>query len=408
MDDSLLKSIAGKYGTPLYVYDGDLVLERCRQFKNAFKGFPVKVKFCYAVKANTSLAILKLIQNQGFGADVVSAGELDAALNAGFKPSDIIYTSNSKSDEDIKAAVKAKINITIDNAAEIEAVEKAGGRKVAFRVNPDVDAKTHPKVSTALSGSKFGLHFTNDIAFNAVKKAVQAGLQPVGIHCHIGSNIKDATAFTEAAGKMMDFAVRLKKELDIKLDFIDFGGGLGVQYKDEIAFTPEQFAGAYKSAVAEGVKKLGYAPEAWFEPGRFIVAEAGIVLAKVNNVKETPAKKFVNVDCGFNVLVRPAMYDAYHKVGVVGKNGEQETYDIAGYLCESGDILAKDRALPKVVKGDLIKIQNAGAYGFSMASNYNSQPLPAEVLVKGGKAHLIRKRQTIKDLYERQLTHSDL
>jgi len=408
MDDSTLRKLAFRHGTPLYVYDGNLIVERCRQFKKAFDGYPAKVRFCYAVKANTNLAILTLIRKQGYGADVVSGGELDAALKAGFAPDGIIYTSNSKTEGEIKAAVKAGIKITADNLADISLVKSAGGRKIAFRVNPDVEANTHPKISTALRDSKFGLHFQDDMAFKAVKKAIDAGLSPSGIHCHIGSNIKDSGAFTEAAEKMMAFAKKLKDELDVKLSFIDLGGGLGVQYKDEKTLAPEEFSAASKKVVSDGIKKLGYAPEIWFEPGRFIVAEAGVVLAKVNSVKETPAKKFANVDCGFNTLIRPAMYDAYHKVRVLGKKGESETYNIAGNLCESGDILAKERALPRIERGDIIVIQNAGAYGFSMASNYNSQPLPAEALVRGGRAMIIRERQNIKDLYLRQKSPSGL
>jgi len=407
MDDSLLVKLAGKYGTPLYVYDGDLVQARCRGFREAFRVFPAEVKCLYAVKANSNLAVLRLIQREGYGADVVSQGELDAALKSGFRPEDIVYTSNSKSAADLKAAVEAGVNVTVDNAAEVDMLKRAGGGRIAFRVNPDVDANTHPKISTALRGSKFGLHFEGGIALDAVKKALNLGLDVAGIHCHIGSNVTDMSGFAEAAGRVFDFAVDLK-ELGVELDFIDLGGGLGVKYRDEPAASAGDFAGAYAPVVADGLRRLGYRPQLWFEPGRYIVAEAGVLLARVNSVKKTPERTFINVDAGFNDLIRPAMYDAYHRVRVAGKTGEAGAYDVAGNLCESGDILARDRRLPDTKAGDLIVIENAGAYGYSMASSYNSMPLPAEVLVRGGKAELIRERQSIEEVYIRQKIPEDL
>jgi diaminopimelate decarboxylase len=408
MDDDILKKLAIEHGTPLYVYDGDMIVEHCRRFKEAFNGFPLRVKCCYAAKANTNLAILRLIQRQGYGADIVSSGELDAALKAGFKPQDIIYTSNSKSRSAMMAAVSAGINITADNLADIGLLKACGGKSIAFRVNPDVNANTHPKISTALRGIKFGLHFEADMAFNAIRDARDMGLEVTGIHCHIGSNIKETSAFEEAAHKMIAFALRLKDELGIRLSFIDFGGGLGVRYKDEAVVTPEAFAKAYRNIVADGIGRLGYKPDVWFEPGRYVVAESGQLLLSVISVKQTPERMFINVDGGFNHLIRPAMYDAYHNIRVVGKNDQQETYDIAGPICESGDILGKERRLPKTNAGDLIAVENAGAYGFSMASNYNSKPFPAEVLVRGGRAEVIRERQSNEELYIRQRIPNDL
>ncbi len=408
MQDKRFVELAKKHGTPLYVYDGDRIEAQCISFRKAFEGFPAKTKFCYAVKANTSLAILSLIRRQGFGADIVSVGELDAVLKSGFKPQDIIYNSNSKGESDIAAAIKAGVRMTCCNAEELEAVKGAGGKNIAFRVNPNVDARTHPKISTSLMGSKFGLHFQDDIAFNAARKAQTLGLKVTGIQCHIGSNVKEMGGFQEAAQKMMEFALRLKNELSITLEFIDLGGGLGVRYKDEDVVSVEEFANAYKGIVSEGIKRLGYAPEFWFEPGRYIIAEAGYLIARVNNIKKTPAKSFINVDAGFNDLIRPAMYDAYHRIRVAGKNGEEVMYDIAGNLCESGDVLGRERMLPKTEAGDYVIIENAGAYGFSMASNYNSMPLPAEVLVRKEKAELIRERQAIEEMYVRQKIPKDL
>ncbi|MBD3388543.1 MAG: diaminopimelate decarboxylase [Candidatus Altiarchaeales archaeon] len=408
MDDTMLKDLADEYGTPLYVYDGRIIQARCREFKDSFKELPVEVKCCYAVKANSNLAILALVRDEGFGADIVSAGELDAVLKAGFKPGDIVYTSNSKREEDLKAAVEAGVIITVGNKSEIETLKGVGGDKIAFRVNPDVNAKTHPKISTSLRGSKFGLHFENGIAFDSARKALEMGLKVTGIHCHIGSNVTDMSGFKEAAEKMLEFAATLKDDLDVELEFIDLGGGLGVRYNEEKVTTAGEFAEAYRNIITEGVEKLGYKPTFLFEPGRYVVAESGLLLAKVNSVKETPEKTFINVDAGFNDLLRPAMYDAYHGIRVLGKEGESRRYDVAGNLCESGDILGRDRMLPDVEAGDIIVIENSGAYGYSMSSNYNSMPLPAEVLVRDSKVDLIRERQDVQELYVRQKVPEDL
>ncbi|MBD3260607.1 MAG: diaminopimelate decarboxylase [Candidatus Altiarchaeales archaeon] len=403
MDDELLKSLAKEYGTPLYVYDADLIKHKCRAFKESFKDFPVEVKPCYAVKANTNLNVLKIIEQEGFGADVVSQGELDAVLRSGFQPANVMYTSNSKTESDLRSAVEAKVNVTVGNTDEINVFKKVGGHRIAFRVNPNVDAKTHPKISTALAGSKFGLHFMEGIAEEAVKKALDSSLNVAGIHCHIGSNVGDMSGFVEAGEKMFEFAAKLKYDYNIQLDFIDLGGGLGVRYQNEKVASVNDFAQAYKPLVEAGVEKLGYKPVIWFEPGRYIVAEAGVLLCTVNSIKKTPAKNFINTDAGFNDLVRPAMYDAYHHIRLAGKDGESISYDVAGNLCESGDILGKDRMLPEAEKGDIVVVENGGAYGFSMSSNYNSIPKPAEILVDGGESRLIRRRQSLEQLYEDQV-----
>ncbi|HHQ44683.1 MAG TPA: diaminopimelate decarboxylase [Candidatus Altiarchaeales archaeon] len=404
MDDSVLKKAAEKYGTPLYVYDKAIIDRQCDAFKKAFKGLPWEFGIRYAFKANTNPEILSIIRSHGFGGDIVSIGELEAGLNAGFKPKDLVYTSNSKSREELARALAAGVCITHGNIMECEilneiAKERGVVANVAFRVNPDVDAKTHPKISTGLKGSKFGLHFERNLAFNAFKFAKDLeNINPVGLHCHIGSQITDMSGFADAAGKLIDFAQKLDKELGVRLDFLDFGGGLGVSYDGRPVVGVEEFAGEYKKILADEGGKLSYRPNAFFEPGRYLVAESGVLLTKVNSIKETPYKKFVNVDSGFNTLVRPVMYDAYHPVRVVGKTGGDITYDIAGNLCESGDILAKERNLPKVEVNDIIEIGLAGAYGYSMSSNYNSKPKPAEVLVDGGKIKLIRKRQDLRDV----------
>ena len=411
MEDKLLLKLARRHGTPLYVYDGELIKDRYNRFSSAFK--QLKPRICYAYKANTSLAICSLLRKIGAGADCVSIGEVLTALKVGVNPKDIMYTSNSKTKEELSTALEAGVNITHDNTDELETlaeIAEAKGReaRVSFRVNPDINPKTHPKIATGFRGSKFGLHFENDLAFKAYERALKLKkVNVAGVHCHIGSQIMETEPFVEAAKKMMEFAVRLKRELGLKLEFTDLGGGLGLPYKGG-GLEPETLAKAVTPEIREGFRSLGYEPAIVFEPGRYLVGESGVLLTTVNSVKETPYKKFVNVDCGFNTLMRPVMYDSYHQVRVLGKKGAGETYDIAGNVCESGDILARDRKLPKVMKGDTIAVMDAGAYGMSMASTYNSRPMPAEVLVRGGKTDLIRERWTQEDLYLRQSIPADL
>ncbi|MDD5111094.1 MAG: diaminopimelate decarboxylase [Candidatus Altiarchaeota archaeon] len=413
LGDRLLSSLAGEYGTPLYVYDGKMIAERYDAFYSAFSGRFANVRICYALKANTSLAVCSLLRDLGAGADVVSAGELKTALAAGFSPEDIIYTSNSKSDSDLALAVDAGVIINVDSAGELESLGKiAAGRKktarISFRVNPGVNPKTHPKIATGLAESKFGLHIEGGLALAAYRKAARMKhIAVIGVQAHIGSQIQDAGNFVDSARRLFDFALELKK-IGIALDFIDFGGGLGISYQGAKSLQPEELAKALEPVIRDGFKRLGYRPALVFEPGRYIVAESGILLTRVNSVKKTPYKNFINVDSGFNTLMRPAMYDAYHRVRIVGRKGSSETYDIAGNVCETGDILARDRMLPKARKGDIIAILDTGAYGMSMTSSYNSQTLPAEVLVRGKRADLIRQRGEQDDLYWRQKIPEDL
>lgn len=414
MEDKLLTELAGEYGTPLYVYDGDLIKDTFIEFRKAFEAKYSKVRVCYAVKANSSLAILRILAREGCGADIVSGGELCLVRKAGIRAKNIVYTSNSKTPSELELALDEGVTVTHGNVEELEVLAKLAGDKdkaarVAFRVNPDVSPKTHPKIATGLRNTKFGLHLEGDLAFKAYKKASEIEeVNVVGLHCHIGSQITDAQAFEEAVGKMMDFAARLENELDLTLEFIDVGGGLGISYEGKETLTLIEFADTITTAFKNGLEKLSYEPTLVLEPGRYIVGPAGVLLTTVNSVKKTPYKNFVNVDAGFNTLARPAMYDAYHRVKVLGGSGPPETYDVAGNVCESGDILARDRKLPAVSRGDVVAILDAGAYGFSMASQYNSRPLPAEVLVRSGTSELIRIRKTIEDLTEGQIIPEDL
>ncbi|VVB53741.1 Diaminopimelate decarboxylase [uncultured archaeon] len=410
MDDLLLKALASEHGTPLYVYDGDMIRQRYNTFKNAFETRYSPVKVSYAMKANSSLAVLKIFSSLGAGVDVVSGGELEVALKAGFSAKDILFTSNSKSPWEHELAVRKGAVINVDSVHEIQSLSKVAASlgkkaKVSFRVNPSVNPQTHPKIATGLKNAKFGVPIEDGVALEAYRQAkADSNLKVVGLHTHIGSQILETDSFRDAATRIMDFALQLKKELKIKLKFIDLGGGLGISYKGETNIIgPDDLAAAVVPVVEEGVKKLGYRPELWLEPGRWFVGPSGELIARVNSLKKTPDKKYANVNAGFNVLIRPAMYDSFHRVRVLGKLGEEETYDIAGNICESGDILAKDRKLPQIQEDDIICLMDAGAYGFAMASNYNSWPLPAEVLVEAGKGRLIRQRGTTKDLLRNQI-----
>ncbi len=413
---TVLTDIANRFKTPLYVYDECRIRENYRTFYRAFKNRYHGIKVLYAYKANTNLAICKILQNEGAGADVVSPGELKTALHVGVKPEDIIFTNNSKGQDELKTAVDAGAVINIDSIDELKLLgdiltELGKNSRISFRINPEIDPKTHPKISTGMRNSKFGIHIEKDIAFNAYKTAKGMGnIKIAGIHTHIGSQIMDTGVFAETAERIMEFVLRLKNELGIELEFVDLGGGLGIPYHGESAPSPEDMARVVVPVIQKWTKKIDYEPQLWLEPGRCIVGNAGILLCRVQGVKKTPSKNFVNVDAGFNTLLRPAMYDAYHKVNVIGKENEEqsERYDIAGNVCESGDILAGDRMLPEVREGDIIAIFDVGAYGFSMSSQYNSRPRPAEILIRERSVEIIRERETIDDIFAGQRIPDDL
>lgn len=416
MDPKILLKVVEMYGTPIYIYDEDIIRKNYRVFLSAFKSLYKKTKVLYAYKANTNLAICRILQQEGAGADVVSIGELEAALKVGVKPRQIIFTNNSKTDEDLKNALESNVIINIDSKDELSMVNRIAGKsgkkaRISFRVNPSVDPKTHPRIATGLKESKFGLHIENNIAFEGYRIAKELdNLEVVGIHTHIGSQITDMTAFKDATEKVMEFTKKLKNELDIELEFVDLGGGLGISYREEIDANPDSLANTVVPVFKEYLNDLGYDLELWLEPGRYLVGNAGILICRVNSIKETPYKKFVNVDTGFNTLIRPAMYNAYHKIRVLNRWDQvaEEEYDIAGNICESGDIFAKNRKLPRVEEGDLIAILDAGAYGFAMSSQYNSRPRPAEVLLWGKTVEVIRERETYEDLFRNQKIPKDL
>jgi diaminopimelate decarboxylase len=399
MDSSILERIVKDVGTPVYVYDESRLRRNFQVFYSAFRERYPKTKVLYAYKANTSLAVCSIFRKEGAGADVVSGGELEIAGKIGLSGDDIMFTSNAKTREELSLLQKT-------------AAETGKKARISFRINPGIDPKTHPKLATGLKVSKFGLHMEEGIAFGAYRAAKgMREIEIVGIHTHIGSQIKEVSPYVDAAEKMMEFSYRLKKELSIQLRFVDLGGGLGVPYHEEQTAKPGDLAEAVVPVIKKWNQKLCYEPELWLEPGRYLVADAGILAATVQSMKQTPCRRFVNLDAGFNTLVRPAMYDAYHRIVVLGReeDGPVETYDVAGNVCESGDIFARGRALPEVREGDVLLILDAGAYGYSMASRYNGRMLPPEVLVRcDGSYEIIREKESMEDLYRHQRIPKDL
>jgi diaminopimelate decarboxylase len=398
--------LAEKFGTPLYVTDENRIRERYREFRDAFSALKVEIK--YACKANTSLAVLNILRQEGAGADVLSEGELHIALKAGIAPENIIFTGNNKTDAELKKALDTGVIINLDAVHELERLEKICEKenksaRISFRVNPSVSPETHPHLSTGLKESKFGIP-EEEVLKAYLQAKSNEHFKISGIHMHIGSQITKTSPYEEATSKLFDIVGKLK-ENGIELDFVDLGGGVGIRYqKAQEHITPADLADAIVPIIKGKTEEHGLKePTIYFEPGRFIVGDASTILTKVSTIKTT-YKKFIGTDAGFHVLLRPILYGAYHEAVVANKMDLEpvETVDIVGNLCESGDILAKDRTLPKIEAGDIIAILDTGAYGIIMASQYNSRPRAAEVLVANGKYDLIRERETIDDLLLKQ------
>lgn len=402
IEDVDFEDIVRVTGTPVYITSKKKLEENIKRFKESF-GF---ARMLYAVKANNNLTLMKIFAKNGFGADVFSSGELYLALLAGFDREYILFNGNSKSDEEIEAGIRARVKFSVDSIDELHTISEIArslGKdvKIAFRVNPDISPKTHPKIATGLKTSKFGI--PSDQIIDAYREALDAeNIIPVGIHCHIGSQIVDVEPFIEEIEKMFEIAMELEK-LGIQLEFLDMGGGFGINYEQDGECEVEKFGDEIRKAFEKGKKSLKSSPELWIEPGRSLVANTSILLTRVNAVKKA-YKNFAMVDAGFNLLIRPAMYDAYHRVEVANKMDmpDEELYTVAGPICESGDILAKDRKLPKIQKGDYIAIFDAGAYGYAMSSQYNGRPRCAEVLVDGDEFFITREKESFGDLISKQ------
>jgi len=389
--------IAKEIGTPCYVYSHATLLRHFHAYDGAFKDIPHVVAF--AMKANSNLAILRLMAKEGSGVDIVSGGELFRALKAGVPPEKIVFAGVGKNADEIRDALKAGILMfNVESPAEIHAINDVAasiGKKarIALRINPDVDPKTHPYISTGMKKSKFGI--AADRALEEYKMASSLGhIDVVGVHAHIGSQLTEVTPFVDSLKKVVGLIETLKSQ-GINIRYLNIGGGLGITYSEEKPPLPIDLA----NAVSPLVKQLGVTLV--MEPGRVIVGNAGILVTKALYLKQGEAKSFVIVDAAMNDLIRPSLYSAYHEIKPVdeaaGHRAKQQV-DIVGPVCESGDFLAKDRMLAAVQPGELLAVMSAGAYGFVMASNYNSRPRVPEVLVKGAEIHVIRERETYDDL----------
>ena len=389
--------LAKQYGTPLYVYSHQALQARIDDWKSGVAGSENRV--FYAMKANANLAILRQFVQAGFGFDIVSAGELVRALAAGAKGEDIVYSGVGKTVEDIAAALKAGVHcFNVESDAELDRINDVAAQMgliapISLRVNPDVDAKTHPYISTGLKNNKVGVAF--DIACDVYKKAqAMSNVKITGIDCHIGSQITELEPFVHAADKLLDLVEELDKA-GIELDHIDFGGGLGVRYANE---TPPT-AKALIAAVSERVAARGFSHlSLYFEPGRSLVADSGALVMTVQYLKPTPVKNFCIVDAGMNDMIRPTLYQAVMPlINATNCDVAPQIWDVVGPICETGDFLSKNEALG-VRQGDALVMLAAGAYGMSMASNYNARGRAAEVLVRGNRSWLVRRRETPADL----------
>jgi diaminopimelate decarboxylase len=395
LEDVSLTDIAARFGTPAYVYSRAALTAAFERYRQALAGRRALV--CYAVKANSNLGILGVFARLGAGFDIVSGGELSRVLAAGGAADKVVFSGVGKSGAEMAQALAAGIRcFNVESAAELERLDEVAGQlelraPIAFRVNPDVDPRTHPYISTGLKSNKFGVAFDEALALYR-RAATLPHIQVSGIACHIGSQLLDPAPMAEAAEKVLGLVDRLTEE-GIALDHIDLGGGLGIRYRDE---TPP--------AVADYLAPLlalfdGRREELCFEPGRSLVGNAGLLLTRVEYLKPGEEKNFAVVDAAMNDLARPALYDAYHEVAtVVRRDTPARRYDVVGPICESGDFLARDRVLA-VAPGDLIALLSAGAYGMAMSSNYNTRPRAAEVLVDGEAVHLIRRRESVESLY---------
>lgn len=396
-----LEALAKQYGTPLYVYSATQILERLRLFQSAFAGRMHLV--CYAVKANSSLAILKLLADHGAGFDIVSGGELARVMAAAPDAAGrVVFSGVGKTAEEIDAALDAKIlEFNVESEAELVLLaaraKKRGVRaRFALRVNPDVFADTHPYISTGLREHKFGIDIRQAAAIYR-KAAKNKWLEPHGISVHIGSQIRSADPFGAAVRRVSKLVAQLKSE-GIALKSIDAGGGLGIDYHGgSDGSDPGAKVAEYAAALEKALD--GFEGKLLIEPGRFIVAQAGALITRVLNVKKNGKKTFVITDAAMNDLIRPALYQAYHEiVPVKSRAGRARAVDVVGPVCETGDFFARDRTLKPVEAGDLLALLDAGAYGMAQSSNYNSRMRPAEVLVEGKKHRLIRRREEMKDL----------
>jgi diaminopimelate decarboxylase len=408
-EDIPLKELAEEYGTPLYVYSKKQIIEKYRLFDNAFGDMNHQV--CYALKANANLHILRLLAEEGAGADIVSAGELYLALKAGFSPDKIVFAGVGKREDEIEYALEQNIfSFNVESIAELQMISRLALRsqkkaRISIRVNPDIDAQSHPYITTGLQSAKFGIEASKVLEVYQYA-AAQSSLELVGVHTHIGSQITSVEPFVATANYVVGLIGKLR-DVGINLTHIDFGGGIGVQYvntlkhealpQEEISNNTVPAIPEFLTAVLSILQPTGCS--IWIEPGRSIIADAGVLVTRVISVKENSSKKFIVVDGGMNDLLRPSLYQAYHQIVPLSIDTyEHDKVDVVGPICESSDFFARDRMLAKINAGDCLGILTAGAYGFVLSSNYNGRLRPAEILVNGDRVRVIRPRQTLEDL----------
>jgi diaminopimelate decarboxylase len=401
--------LAERFGTPLYVMDEQRIRENYRRFRRAYADRWPNVQVCYALKANSNSAVVKVLQSEGAGADVSSENELRIALGAGIPGDRMVFNGNHKTRRELELAIENDVLINVDNFQELELVDRLAanaGKKarISFRVNPDVRAPTHPYIATGLKESKFGFDVASGQALKAYRIAKRMkNVRVIGIQAHIGSQILSPSPFREEAEKLVELVVQIKKELGLTIEIMDLGGGLGIPYKPEDKeLSPDTVAEQVVEVITRHAGEYEMSElTIMLEPGRYIVGDAGVLLARVGYVKERPGlPTWISVDAGMNALIRPALYGAYHHIEVANKIREpnDQEYNIAGPLCESGDFLGKNRMLPRVEPGDLLAIFDVGAYGIAMSNQHTAQPRPAMVMVSDGKAAVVRRRETFEDL----------
>ncbi len=395
VEDVPLARIAQEFGTPCYVYSATALADGYRELAEALKGREHLI--CYAVKANSNLAILNLFARMGAGFDIVSGGELQRVLAAGGDAGKVVFSGVGKTAAEMRLALEAGILcFNVESASELDRLNQVAGSlgkiaPVSLRVNPDVDAKTHPYISTGLKQNKFGVAYAEAMALYR-KAAGMPHLRVTGMDCHIGSQLTEVSPFIAAAEKVLALVDKLAAE-GIGLEHLDLGGGLGIRYRDETPPTKADYAAALLGALRGRPEKLVV------EPGRALVGNAGVLLTRVEYLKPGEEKHFAIVDAAMNDLMRPALYDAWHDIQPIGKRaGEGRCYEVVGPVCETGDFLGHGRDLV-IEQSDLLAVMSAGAYGMSMSSNYNTRPRAAEVLVRGGDVRLVRERETVQQLF---------
>jgi len=390
-----IATIADRVGTPFYLYSYRTLVRHFKAFDSAFE--KVRHLVCYSVKANSNLALLRIFVKLGAGLDVVSGGEIFRALKSGVDPKKVVFSGVGKTEEEIEYALNSGILMfNAESSQELARIDEIAARlgtraPVAIRVNPDIDPKTHPYVATGLRENKFGIDFNLSMREYIFANGLPH-IEIIGVDCHIGSQLIELQPFVEALRRVKELIHGLGQR-GIGIQYLDLGGGLGITYKDEVPPHPTEYA----NAIVEEASDLDYT--LIFEPGRVIVGNAGILVSRVLYTKETGEKNFVIIDAGMNDLIRPSLYGSFQGILPVTKGEEGEIVaDVVGPICESGDFMAKDRRMPKFKPGDLMAVMSAGAYGFSMSSNYNARPKVCEVLARGDRFHLIRERESYDDL----------